>query len=100
MAAQRDHKAITRGIYFTLPFTLVKQVLAFRLRKPPRGLPGFLCIGAQKSGTTWLHRQLLAHEEVCLAGEKEVHYFDWFFHRPLKWYLSHFTCKPGKIRGE
>jgi hypothetical protein len=37
--------------------------------------PHFLCIGAQKSGTTWLHRNLREHPEVCLANKKELDYF-------------------------
>jgi hypothetical protein len=41
-----------------------------------RPLPDFLCIGAQKAGTTWLYRNLKSHPEVWLPPEKEVHYFD------------------------
>jgi GT2 family glycosyltransferase/LPS sulfotransferase NodH len=39
-------------------------------------LPDFLCIGAQRSGTTWLHQNLAAHPELCLPFVKEIHYFD------------------------
>ena len=38
--------------------------------------PEFIGIGAQKAGTTWLHRNLAAHPEVWMPREKEVHYFD------------------------
>jgi hypothetical protein len=38
--------------------------------------PHFLCIGAQKGGTTWLYENLKAHPEVCLTQLKEVRYFD------------------------
>jgi len=38
--------------------------------------PNFLCIGAQKSGTTWLHRNLVPHPEIWLPPVKEIHYFD------------------------
>lgn len=38
--------------------------------------PDFLCIGAQKAGTTWLHKQLGAHPDLWLPPLKEVHYFD------------------------
>lgn len=37
--------------------------------------PDFIGIGAQKSGTTWLHRNLHAHPQLWLP-RKEVHYFD------------------------
>ena len=36
----------------------------------------FLCIGAQKSGTTWLARMLQTHPELFLTPVKEIHYFD------------------------
>ena len=39
-------------------------------------LPDFLCIGAQKAGTTWLHRNLRAHPRIWMPPEKELHYFD------------------------
>ena len=36
----------------------------------------FLCIGAAKAGTDWLHRQLSLHPECHLRAIKELHYFD------------------------
>lgn len=38
--------------------------------------PDFICIGASKAGTTWLHRHLMGHEEIWLPFVKELHYFD------------------------
>ncbi len=38
--------------------------------------PDFLIIGAQKAGTTWLHRNLRAHPGIWMPKEKELHYFD------------------------
>jgi hypothetical protein len=38
--------------------------------------PDFIGIGAQKAGTTWLHRNLQAHPEIWMPKEKELHYFD------------------------
>jgi hypothetical protein len=37
--------------------------------------PDFIGIGAQKAGTTWLHRNLRVHPEIFMP-RKEVHYFD------------------------
>jgi hypothetical protein len=37
--------------------------------------PDFIGIGAQKSGTTWLHHNLHSHPQLWLP-RKEVHYFD------------------------
>lgn len=36
----------------------------------------FVCIGAQKSGTTWLARMLQGHPEIFITPVKEIHYFD------------------------
>ena len=36
----------------------------------------FVCIGAQKSGTTWLARMLQSHPDLFLTPVKEIHYFD------------------------
>lgn len=41
----------------------------------PRG-PDFLVIGAQRAGTTWLHRVLRRHPGLWLPPVKELHYFD------------------------
>ncbi|MEL7447996.1 MAG: sulfotransferase [Pseudomonadota bacterium] len=38
--------------------------------------PDFLCIGAPKCGTSWLHRQMTQHRQVWLPLVKELHYFD------------------------
>jgi hypothetical protein len=45
-------------------------------RTPRKRFPDFLIIGAQKAGTTWLHRNLQAHPQVWMPKEKELHYFD------------------------
>ncbi|MFM2198148.1 MAG: hypothetical protein RLZZ505_1580 [Verrucomicrobiota bacterium] len=39
-------------------------------------IPHFLVIGTQKSGTTWLDRNLRMHPEIWLPVEKEIHYFN------------------------
>lgn len=38
--------------------------------------PDFLCVGAQKGGTSWLHYQLTWHVDFWMPPVKEVHYFD------------------------
>ena len=38
--------------------------------------PDFLCIGAQKGGTSWLYMNLDRHPDVWLAPVKELHYLD------------------------
>lgn len=38
--------------------------------------PDFFCIGAQRSGTSWLFHLLRQHPDVWLTPHKELHYFD------------------------
>ncbi len=38
--------------------------------------PDFLCVGAQKGGTSWLYRQLAEHPDFWMPPVKELHYFD------------------------
>jgi len=39
--------------------------------------PDFFIIGAQKCGTTWIHRNLREHPEIFLLGEKDLGHFFW-----------------------
>ncbi|MEB3359466.1 MAG: sulfotransferase domain-containing protein [Synechococcales bacterium] len=39
-------------------------------------VPHFICIGAQRAGTTWLYETLSRHPEIFLPPIKELHYFD------------------------
>ncbi|MFY0591956.1 sulfotransferase family protein [Roseivirga sp.] len=47
--------------------------------------PDFLCIGAAKAGTTWLHQQFMAHNDIWVPFVKEIHYFD---HPQVKRWIS------------
>jgi hypothetical protein len=38
--------------------------------------PDFLCVGAQKAGTSWLYQQLAEHPDFWMPPLKELHYFD------------------------
>src|SRR5215216_4250827 len=38
--------------------------------------PDFMCVGAHKSGTTWLYQQLDSHPDFWMPPLKELHYFD------------------------
>jgi hypothetical protein len=41
-----------------------------------RAQPDFICVGAHKSGTTWLYQQLDSHPDFWMPPVKELHYFD------------------------
>ena len=60
-------------------------------------LPHFICIGAQRAGTTWLHNCLNEHPEVYVPASKELHFFDRYYSDGLASYKAHFT---PELRGE
>lgn len=53
-------------------------------------LPTFLGIGAPKCGTSWLHDVLEAHPDVWVPARREVHYFDRYYDRGVRWYGGFF----------
>lgn len=63
----------------------------------------FIGLGAQKSATSWLFQCLREHPEICLAEEKEIHYFsdNNLYERGRRWYESHWTnCSTQQQTGE
>lgn len=63
--------------------------------------PDFICIGAPKSGTSWLYDALAAQPGVFIIAAKGSNYFDREYHRGADWYARHFAAAPaGAIRGE
>lgn len=78
------------------------QVFFLRNKPDPDTLrPDFICIGAQKAGTTWLDTVLRAHPDVAMPqGRKEVHYFTHGFWKGTRWYLWHWRHAAGRLRGE
>lgn len=72
--------------------------------QPSAAKVGFLIAGAQKAGTTALHRFLSTHPGLFLPAKKELHFFD----RPRDWsapwraeYDALFAgAAPGQICGE
>ena len=63
----------------------------FRLiTSPLRGLPDFVIIGAQKSGTTSLYDFLIRNPAIASASKKELHYFSLQYNRGKLWYCSNF----------
>jgi hypothetical protein len=56
----------------------------------------FLCIGAQKSGTTWLHVMLKKLPMLCVPDQKEIHFWDWNRRKGLKWYSQQFPTNSNR----
>lgn len=68
-------------------------------------LPNFLIIGAEKSGTTWLHKTLSRHPDIFLPRTKEIHFFNTrntnlieigHYERGLAWYGDFFKTVSGQ----
>lgn len=63
----------------------------------------FLCIGAQKSGTTLLYEHLKEIDELFLPEQKELHFFDddESYTKGSEWYFRHFAnAKSRQKKGE
>lgn len=61
--------------------------------------PNFICVGAQKAGTTTLYNILLQHPQIFLPEIKELHYFDWAknFSKGDEWYFNNFEKVKNEI---
>ncbi|MCW3086372.1 MAG: Sulfotransferase domain protein [Bacteroidetes bacterium] len=98
---KRKYLFIIAVIWLTLPITLIKQrFFPLNRKKKRKDFPDFLVIGAQKSGTTWLYANMKVQPELFLSEKKEIHYYDWYFHRSMRWYLKHFKNAGNKLKGE
>ena len=66
-----------------------------------RYLPNFICVGAQKCGTTTLYNVLDKHNEVYMPAKKELHFFDHTEMEPIEKLRDHFRhSKLEQVRGE
>jgi predicted secreted protein len=57
--------------------------------------PAFICIGAQKAGTTWLYVNLKSHPDIHLTPLKELHYFDELYKKEKTRLIDRITAKEG-----
>jgi len=60
-------------------------------------LPNFLIIGAPRSGTTWLAKNLMEHSQVFVPRCKEVHFFDRHYEEGIDWYSRYFRNVSSEI---
>lgn len=56
-------------------------------------LPNFLIIGAARSGSTWMSRNLSLHPEVFIPTQKELHFFDRDYDQGMDCYATHFQLR-------
>ena len=59
-------------------------------RTCPKTLPDFILIGAARSGTTWIAKNLEQHPEIFIPRKKELHFFDSPTPVGLEFYESYF----------
>jgi Sulfotransferase domain len=74
-----------------------------RLTSRLRVLPDYIIIGAQRSGTTSLHKYLIQHPAIATPATKEPRFFDVHFARGVGWYKSFFPTRKqldNRIVGE
>ncbi|MEE8601979.1 sulfotransferase domain-containing protein [Euzebya tangerina] len=77
--------------------TVASQALA-RPTAGLRALPDYLIVGAQRAGTTSLHKYLLQSPSMIPARlTKGVHYFDANYDRDLDWYRAHFPLRARMV---
>lgn len=56
----------------------------------------FICVGPQRTATSWLHQYLKLHPRVALPRHvKETMFFDEHFHKGMPWYRNHFDRDLG-----
>lgn len=62
----------------------------------------FICVGPQKTSTTWLDTALRAHPQISLPrAVKETFFFDENYRRGFDWFWRQFgTPAAGAVRGE
>ncbi len=62
----------------------------------PGKLPDFVIIGAQKCGTSSLHKNLRKHPQISVSLTKELHFFDINWSKGVAWYKKNFQSKNKK----
>lgn len=64
-------------------------------------LPGFICIGGYRCGTSWLQEVLSRHSGIYLPPDKELKYFSSYWKRGEAWYTAFYDqAGPGRLAGE
>jgi hypothetical protein len=89
MPAAAQHRRLTLAESVKRPLRHIRA--GYRhLTGSLRGLPSTLVIGAQRSGTTSLFNYLVQHPGVLPPFGKEIHYFDFHYHKGEQWYRGRF----------
>lgn len=81
----------------------LKNKIRFKYRlltSESRSLPSGLIVGAMKSGTTSLYKNLTKYPSIHGPTKKEVHFFGENYKKGVNWYKAHFPMKEKVSGGE
>lgn len=84
-----------------IPESVLSQLHYVKVDNPALDVqyfPGFMIVGPQRTGTTWLYNNLRPHPQIMMSVPKEIHFFNKlnepqhprFRSDKLDWYLSFF----------
>ncbi|MFQ5644816.1 MAG: sulfotransferase domain-containing protein, partial [Thiogranum sp.] len=60
--------------------------------------PGFLFIGPDKTGSSWLYEVFAQHPDCFVPEIKDIYFFDRYYDRGLDWYFDFFARAPQGAR--
>ncbi|WP_269526185.1 sulfotransferase domain-containing protein [Coraliomargarita parva] len=95
--------------------TIYSRIITAKLKRKMRGpfarmtasrrqLPGYIVVGTHKGGTSSIQSYLIQHPQLFGGTHKELHFFDYQYHRGLDWYRSIFprakNLPEGSLTGE
>jgi len=53
-------------------------------------MPNYMLIGVRKGATSWIWKQLDKHPDIETHPNKEIHFFNKFYHKGIVWYKKQF----------
>lgn len=100
----RHGRLVVRKLHYLRSYyEIASSRLYFGLttKTPSEYFPTFLCVGAQKAGTSWLDSTLRYHPDVQMPiDRKELHFFDSGLWKGVDWYGWNYRRTNRKIRGD
>jgi hypothetical protein len=84
-----------------IPWERYEQLIGWPAPGTSGRFPDFLVIAPPKTGTTWMHRNLVRHPGIYIPPNKEVRFFDLHWRsQNIAWYFAQFSTAGDKIVGD
>jgi len=84
-----------------VPWERYQQLIGWPDAGTSGRFPDFLVIAPPKTGTTWLHHNLVRQPGIYIPPNKEVRFFDLHWRsQNIAWYFAQFSAAAGKIVGD